>query len=178
MLISFIVLLIFFAVGCIVFHHWHPINKYPWYYLAAMVMFLPASVYLSQFWNHPFSEDPNMWGVFGDYIGGVYNVLSSILIAVITYRLSKMKTSREHTAEIANDILSQIDVMRNNHYHHKSVTKFFSMVRKNEFYFSELLKNSLYELHDSYTRHRVEKIPINDGLEKSVIKQLKRMAND
>ncbi len=53
---------------------------------------IPVSVYILKFNHSAVSTDPAIWGVFGDYVGGLMNPLISlanlILLAYLTYQLS------------------------------------------------------------------------------------------
>ena len=86
----------------------YPFISYKWIFIPIYILYLPISTYISQFWHHGFSEDPNMWGVFGDYVGGTYNVLTSLLLAYISYRMSKYQTHGEITQKAAKEILEQV----------------------------------------------------------------------
>lgn len=153
------------------------LKKYLWCYISALVLFLPASTYISQFWDHPFSEDPNSWGVFGDYIGGTYNILVSLLLAYISYRVSKMQTSAEKIMSVANELYNQIKSLPRKNYHHKSIEKVQRTLKDNELYIDDLLMDSILALMDDYTTHRADSTPINDRLETAVLNQLMKLAN-
>lgn len=169
--------LVLFIIVAFVVSLKYSVKAYLWCYLSAFVLFLPVATYISQFWDHPFSEDPNSWGVFGDFIGGTYNILVSLLLAYISYRVSKMQTSAEKIMSIANDLYNQIKSLPGKNYHHKSIEKVQRTLKDNDLFIDGLLKECILALLDDYTTHRAESTPINYGLENAVLNQLMKLAN-
>lgn len=173
MLLSFIVLQFVLILICLICAYWYPIQRYLWRYLSAIVIYFPLSLYIAQFWHHGFSEDPNMWGVFGDYIGGVYNVITSVLIFYITYKIQKHDKKQE---TVAIELLQQLDKLSKNNYHHKTIEKVLKYLREDAALLDEMLKSNIVSLMDNYTRVRSEGIAKNLSLEKAVTNKLNQLA--
>jgi Putative phage abortive infection protein len=54
--------------------------------------FCLAAVYIGKFYSFPWSTEPDAWGTFGDYIGGLLNPLISLftlVVAVSVWRLNR-----------------------------------------------------------------------------------------
>jgi uncharacterized membrane protein len=52
--------------------------------LVILIVLTPTAIYILQFGNRPLSSDPQTWGTFGDYIGGLINPVIGILTLIIT----------------------------------------------------------------------------------------------
>lgn len=175
MFVAFSLLLLIFIALSFIANFVYPFSRYRWIYISVFILYIPATLYISQFWHHKFSDDPNDWGVFGDYIGGIYNVLTSLLLAYISYKISKMQTRGEHARNAAIDILSQIQSMKAKNYHHKSIDKLRRQAKDNETYIGKLLKENINMLADNYVQVKYDKEAVNQNLEQAVIKELKAM---
>lgn len=171
----FLLLIIFFISGLFA-NKFYPFFRYKWIYVAVFILYIPAILYISQFWHHKISDDPNDWGVFGDYIGGIYNVLTSLLVAYISYKLSKMQSRGEYARKVASEILSQVQSMKSKNYHHKSIDKLRRQVKDNEPYIGNLLKENIFMLADNYVQVRYDRKAVNTNLEQAVIKELQSIA--
>lgn len=180
MMFAFILLQIIFITICIIvygFDRKYSFITFKWIYIPIYILYLPISIYISQFWHHNFSEDPSLWGVFGDYVGGIYNVLTPLLLAYISFRMSKYQTHGELTQNAAKQILEQVLSIKKKNYHHKSVEKLLHLIKKYEHYIGDLLKQNLIMLSDDYTCVRVDKKDPNTNLEQIVISELKKLVN-
>lgn len=152
-------------------------KRYTWAYISVYILYLPASTYIAQFWDHPLSDDPVLWGVFGDFIGGTYNVLTSVLIAYISYRMSKFKTQNEKSKKAAKELLEQIQKLKSNNYHHHSLQKLLRIVKENKYNIDKMLEENILFLYDSYTCYKETQMPINKSLENVVISKLNSIVN-
>jgi hypothetical protein len=58
----------------------------------AFVLSVPLVSYVIVFWNGSISDDPNNWGVLGDFVGGVLNPIISLaslcILSYLTYLVS------------------------------------------------------------------------------------------
>lgn len=176
MFVVFILLQILFIVLSFIVNLFYPFSRNRWIYIAVFILNIPATLYISQFCHHEFSDDPNDWGVFGDYFGGIYNVLTSLLLAFISYKINKMQSRSEYARNAANDILSQVQSMKSKKYHHKSIDKLRRQAKDNETYIGKLLKENIIMLADNYVQVKYDKEAVNQNLEQAVIKELKAMA--
>lgn len=176
MIIAIFLLLIIFFISGFFTNKFYPFSRYKWIYVSGFILYIPATLYISQFWHHEISDDPNDWGVFGDYIGGIYNVLTSLLVAYISYKLSKMQARGDYARKAASDILSQVLSMKKKNYHHMSIDKLLRQAKNNEIYIGKLLKENIYMLADNYVQVKYENIAVNTNLEQAVIKELQAIA--
>lgn len=174
--VAFLLLQLLFLIISLFINFFYPFKRHKWKYIAAYILYVPVTTYISQFWHHNISDEPSNWGVFGDYIGGVYNVLTSLLVAYISYKISKMQTRGEYTRSTAIDILNQIQTMKTKNYHHKSIDKLRRQAKENETYIGKLLKDNIIMLADNYVQVRYDHNPVNINLEKAVITELKEIA--
>ncbi|WP_027388795.1 hypothetical protein [Chryseobacterium gregarium] len=64
-----------------------------------MVIFI-VGIYYYKFKDYSVSNDPSMWGVFGDYIGGTLNsivgIANLIILTYITFQLVKIEDERNN----------------------------------------------------------------------------------
>jgi hypothetical protein len=64
--------------------------------ISGIVLLLPILVYVLFFINHQFSHNPNDWGQFGGYIGGILTpiiaIITVLILGYLTYLVSKANT--------------------------------------------------------------------------------------
>lgn len=79
-------------------------------FISLLFIFVPISFYVIKFWNHTFSNDPAVWGTFGDYVGGTINTILSlsslVILAILTNSVNKQ--SNEENKKI-NFLLRRLD---------------------------------------------------------------------
>lgn len=64
--------------------------------LLAVLLLLPLLVYIAKFGSYEWSDSPEDWASFGDYVGGLYSgVLATMLTVVIYWYNKKEKEERE-----------------------------------------------------------------------------------
>lgn len=51
-------------------------------------LMIPSLFYIVHFWGGKLSDDPQMWGTFGDYFGGIFNPLLALANLVIFIKLT------------------------------------------------------------------------------------------
>src|SRR5687768_8624156 len=64
----------------------YPVKKYIW--LFGGVAILALLLYAIRFIDRGWSTDPGDWGVFGDYIGGVFNPIIALITLLVTIRIA------------------------------------------------------------------------------------------
>ena len=69
---------------------------------------LPILIYVLKFHDYKLSNDPADWGVFGDYIGGVYSVLIALLVVYLTRNLSRHDEEKRLKKEALREVYKQI----------------------------------------------------------------------
>lgn len=69
-------------------------TKKIWIYILAIIVGLLTALilgsYILNFGKYNLSDDPNDWGTFGDYVGGLLNPLLSIVNILITYYIARI----------------------------------------------------------------------------------------
>ena len=67
----------------------HKVWYAKWLVLGCILLFIPLSFYIYTFGSNGISGDTEKWAQFGDYIGGTYSVLLSVLVIYIARKLTK-----------------------------------------------------------------------------------------
>lgn len=69
-----------------------------WIILTMLIMMLPISFFLYNFYDSEISDDIGKWGAFGDYFGGLLNCIFSLLSVIVTIyialKLSNIEKNR------------------------------------------------------------------------------------
>lgn len=107
---------------------------------------VPIAVYVWEFHSYMFSENPADWGVFGDYIGGVYSVIIAILVVYITRNLEKRDEEKRLKKEALRQVYLQItSIQQKQTVNQNKLTKLFRLIEESKLYidddFYERLKN-------------------------------------
>lgn len=153
-------------------------SKYKFQMAAGLLLLLPIGVYIINFCDHGFSEDPTMWGVFGDFVGGVYNVLVAILVFFISRNLDKKEAKAHKKAKAAYDIKVQIEKFEPSRNKTKTVEKLTDLILTNKDILDVSTFRILMALNDNL-QHVVNKEgEINKQLKKDVLKELTSIYNE
>jgi hypothetical protein len=85
-------------------------------YAGATVAFIVLSVYLLWFWRAP-SDDPQHWGQFGDYVGGLLNPTFAFLallalLATLSLQMRELRHSVQELANSADALAKQNETLR------------------------------------------------------------------
>lgn len=143
--------------------------------LLAFVLIVPLVFYCIQFHGYPLSNDPSDWGDFGDYVGGIYNVLVALVIFILSQRLERDSKRRDKVVSAAIDITNQIGKLRVSRNKIKSTEKLISLVISNKVYLDTSLYDQLLELTDNYQRVYKNEEKHNIKLEEKVLRKLKSL---
>lgn len=123
--------------------------------LLIIVMCIPILAYVCQFGCNGISENVSDWANFGDYIGGVY----SVLVTVLAIYLAQELNHRDKLKENRHCAISQIHAQFLKIMHcpvstmAKSVNKFFKLIEENRFYLSEEQSQKLQAFGNYYLEH-------------------------
>jgi tetratricopeptide (TPR) repeat protein len=64
--------------------------------IVTILLILPIGIYIINFYSNGISKNPENWGVFGDFFGGVLNpiisLIGTILLGYLTYMVSKISS--------------------------------------------------------------------------------------
>lgn len=72
-----------------IIHFIHKVWYDKWLVLVCLLLFIPLIFYIYTFASNGISDDTEKWAQFGDYIGGTYSVLLSVLMIYIARKLTK-----------------------------------------------------------------------------------------
>jgi hypothetical protein len=114
----------------------------------------PIGIYIFYFWDHPISNNPTDWGVFGDFIGGVYSVIVTILAVYLARALTKRDHKREKQFKAAETLYNQITTIENNNYNRNSIEKLKRDIHSNELYLEPSITNDIIKLADQFLEQK------------------------
>lgn len=143
-------------------------------WLSLIVLSLPIGAYVIQFHGYDVSDDPENWAQFGDYIGGTYSVLITILAIYIARNLSQKDETQIKRQRVAENFVKQISKIKKcteEHQKIQSVNKFMRMIDESQLVLSSALQISLQELGDYYL-NRIGGAPENIAFEESKKQEL------
>ena len=143
--------------------------------VAAILLVLPVVLYVMQFRKHKISDNPEDWGVFGDYIGGVYTVLVTFFAIYLTRSLQKRDAEKNKARAAVSVIYEQIGKIDYQHVDMRSVNKLLRLTKENELYVPQYLFDKLTDLYDDYVVAKDNPHKFNKQNELSVKKQLKQL---
>ena len=121
----------------------------------SIVMCIPILAYVCQFGCNGISDNVSDLANFGDYIGGVY----SVLVTVLAIYLAQELNHREKLKENRNYAISQIHAQFLKITHcpvltmAKSVNKFFKLIEENRFYLSDEQSQKLQAFGNYFLEH-------------------------
>ena len=133
------------------------LNKVPWKKVGlVLLMIIPVALYVIKFGGYKISDDPQDWGVFGDYIGGVYTVLVTLFAIYLTRNLEKRDAERAKAKAAVSAIYEQLAKINYQHVDLSSADKLLRLTKENELYLPQYLIEKLIELHDDYVEAKDE----------------------
>ena len=142
----------------------------------ALVLIAPIVFYVAMFHGHSFSEDPSAWGSFGDYFGGIYSVIVTILAVYLANLLSKKNDSSKRKKDAIEEITEQIkSIEKGDSIDIRRVNRFLRLVHSSRLYFPDTFEQSLLDLYDEFIKNKDTKNLIDTHLVEDVRKQLKRL---
>lgn len=77
-------------------------------WLSLVVFIIPIGIYWLQFRTAEMSNDPEKWAQFGDYVGGVYSVLVTILAIYLARNLTLKDEVVSKRRDAIDEIFQQI----------------------------------------------------------------------
>lgn len=142
----------------------------------AVILIFPLTIYFIKFGGGILSDDPADWGVFGDYVGGVYSILVTVLAIYLARALGKKDEKQKKSVIAAEQLYQQIQTIENSN-NRNSITKLQRDIRKNELYISDDLKNDLVKLADEFLEENDGNGAVDIDLKASVLDELKKLYN-
>lgn len=100
--------------------------------IACCLSSIPLLLYICNFGMNGISDDLEDWANFGDYIGGVYSIVVTLLVLFLARNLERKDKRREKRQEAIDEIYSQFTKMQNcpSHKLAQSVNKFFRKIEQ------------------------------------------------
>ena len=72
----------------------------------AVVLCIPILCYIINFASYGVSGNVSDWAAFGDYIGGVYSVVLTIVLVYVSYSLNKKSEKEKEKLRAIHEIYS------------------------------------------------------------------------
>ncbi len=141
------------------------------HFLKILIIFavVPVAVYWWNFHSYELSKDPADWGVFGDYIGGIYSVIIAILVVYITRNLNKHDEEKRLKREAIRSVYHQINnIQQNPQPNQNKVTKLFRLIEECKLY----INDDLYERLKGLANEFLER-GRNREMETDILEELK-----
>ena len=144
-------------------------------FLLVLLIAAPMIFYMLQFCKAGISGNPANWGAFGDYVGGVYSVMVTVLVIYLTRVLDKNEAKRVKRQEAAENLYKQIQKIDNQNVDMRIVNKLLRDIEINSLYFADDLKDRLINLYDYFVQLKEGTTNINEGKEQRILTELKRI---
>lgn len=146
--------------------------------LGIIILVLPIICYAIVFRHFSISNNPEDWGVFGDYIGGVYGGFFACIIMIfviyLARSLSKEDEKRKKISQVAEDLYIQIKKVESCNYNINSINKLRRDIDKNSLYIKDI-KNDLIDLCDNFHSLADQNECENIKLKEYVLSQLESL---
>ncbi len=141
--------------------------------LGTILLVAPIGVYIFYFWNCPISDNPTDWGVFGDFIGGVYSIIVTILAVYLASALTKRDHKKEKQFKAAEILYNQITTIENNNCNRRSIEKLKRDIHSNELYLDPDITNDVIKLADQFLEQKDGTGNVDIEFKEYVMSQLK-----
>lgn len=103
--------------------------------IAVILLVSPLVLYVIQFGGYEISDNPADWGVFGDYIGGVYSVLIALLVVYITRNLSRRDEEKRLKKEALREVYKQItNIQQKQMVDQRKLPKLYKLIEDSKFF--------------------------------------------
>ena len=160
-----------------IIHFIHKVWYEKWLVLGCLLLFIPLGFYIYTFASNGISDDTEKWAQFGDYIGGTYSVLLSVLVIYIARKLTK-KDEKANKEKNAVDLIFQqiLKIERCVDFHQKAnaVNKLMRMIDTHQLHISDEIRTCIENLGDYYLARINGSIDEDLVYENSVKNKLKK----
>lgn len=147
-------------------------------YTIISVLIIPIAIYILHFSRNDWSYEPADWGSFGDFIGGVYSVILTILLVYVTYTIERkseeVKECRNAIKEIYRMVLEIDSQNINIDYIHKIIR----CIEANSLHLSNTIYDNLIREMDYYICVAGDKNKIDLKKEQKIKDMLKFYYNE
>ncbi|MCQ2740343.1 MAG: hypothetical protein MJ237_09010 [bacterium] len=143
--------------------------------LGFLFLLAPVGIYIIKFSNLKISDMPSDWGIFGDYMGGVYSVIVVILGAILTYYCMYKDRRRKNVEYAIKEIYSKIKQL-DKYYSDESAASFQVLISEQELFLPKNLFENLKRLSDKYVSS--QNGIVDEPLKEEVLNELKDLYNE
>lgn len=158
---------------------WHHIDssfRFLWNNkISVIVILLPILCYVFRFGSNGLSNDTEKWSQFGDYIGGTYSVILSILVIYIARNLTRKDEASNRRKNAIDEIFKQIikiESLTSGPQKASAANKLLRLTHEHQLHISEGLCQDMENLANYYIRIS-NNAPINIAYENSMKEKLK-----
>ena len=116
--------------------------------LAILACIIPIIVYIFRFHSGGFSNNPADWGTFGDYIGGVYSVILSIIAIYVTYIIREREDKTKEKRKVLTELYKTIISIKSEKVDLTKVNKIVSLTDKNQILLPKIVYADLIRYSD------------------------------
>lgn len=143
--------------------------------ISVIVILLPVLCYILCFAGNGFSDDTEKWAQFGDYIGGTYSVILSILVIYIARNLTRKDELSNRRKNAIDEIFKQIikiESLTLAAEKASAANRLLRLTHEHQLHLSEELCNDLENLANYYIRIS-NNDPVDIAYESSMKEKLK-----
>ena len=122
-----------------------------WRWIGGVLLLIaPIAVWMFQFGNCVISDNPEDWGFFGDYIGGVYTVIVTFFAIHLTRYLQNRDVERDKAKTAYGSLYEQICKINYQQVDLRSVKRLLRLTNEYELYIPTDVYGKLTDLYDDY----------------------------
>ena len=137
--------------------------------LLVIAAIVPVMFYVYKFGGYELSNNPSDWGVFGDYIGGVYSVVIAILVVYLTRNLERRDEEKKLKQEAVRKVYLQItSIQQNQRVNQNKLTKLYRLIEESKLFIDGDLYNKIIALANQFGEKGR-----NRQMEKDLLEELK-----
>ncbi len=148
---------------------WEIIKLYWFKPFWMIAIVLPVGLYYYKFHAFEWSAKPEDWGVFGDYIGGVYSVIITVLVVYLARNLNRkdeeLRLKRESLREVYHQIVS---IQQSQQPRPNKVTKLFRLIEQCKLYVDDDFYDRMKDLANIFGENRRDR-----EMEKDILDEVK-----
>lgn len=143
--------------------------------ISVVVILLPILCYILRFAGNGLSDDTEKWAQFGDYIGGTYSVILSILVIYIARNLTRKDEASNRRKNAIDEIFKQIikiESLTQGTQKASAANRLLRLTHEHQLHISEGLCQDMENLANYYIRIS-NNAPVDIAYENSMKEKLK-----
>lgn len=117
-------------------------------WVMAVVLCIPILCYIINFASYGVSGNVSDWAAFGDYIGGVYSVVLTIVLVYVSYSLNKKSEKEKEKLRAIHEIYSSIVVIKSEEMNIDDINGLVRLIISNQLYIRANVFNHLISFTD------------------------------